>query len=333
MKLGTALGDSFKTYFKKPLLFSGIYAAAMLLLIVFNLILLPSGALVALPLALMTGDVAAIFSIAGLLFLLYLAVAIITGALSLGGMIKASSEVVGGHKTTIIDCLKFAFGLIKDYIILGLRVFWYSLAWVLILVMILLPLISGMFGAKANAQAPGDMPAEYAQMMEDLSQLEGMDNSEALQALRNMDFNSMASYGTYDFTPGLMANPLFAIIFLVLLVIVIYRSLQVVFSFYIFYDDPKMGTKAALEKSIKIMKGNIWRLIGYLIVFGLIIGVASGIITSVLLDPIAKALSSGFQGFIMWQMILGFVLAAVVAPITILFYYVTYKGWSKEHGH
>lgn len=333
MKLGTALGDSFKTYFKKPLLFSGIYAAAMLILIIFNIIILPSGALAALPLALMTGNVAAILSMAGLLFLLYLAIAIVTGALSLGGMIKASSEVVGGHKTSIMECLKFAFGLIKDYIILGLRVFWYSLAWVLILVMILLPLLGGLFIAKANAQGPGDMPAEYAQMMEELSNLPGMDNPEALQALQDMDFDSMASYGAYDLTPGFMANPLFGIIFLVLLVVVIYRSLQVTFSFYIFYDDPKMGTKAALEKSLKLMKGNIWRLIGYALVFAIIIGIASGIVSAVLLDPIARALSSGIQGYFIWQMIMQFVLASVVAPIAILFYFVTYKGWSKEHGH
>ncbi len=333
MKLGTALGDSFKTYFKKPLLFSGIYAAAMLILIIFNIIILPSGAVAALPLALMTGNVAAILSMAGLLFLLYLAIAIVTGALSLGGMIKASSEVVGGHKTSIMDCLKFAFGLIKDYIILGLRVFWYSLAWVLILVMILLPLLGSLFSAKANAQAPGNMPTEYNQMMQDLNNIQGMDNPEALQALQNMDYNSMASYGTYNFTPGFMANPLFGIIFLVLFVIVIYRSIQVGFAFYIFYDDPKMGTKAALEKSIKIMKGNIWRLIGYSIVLLLILGIASGIVSAVLLDPIARALSGGIQGYFIWQMILQFILAAIIAPILVLFYFVTFKGWSKEHGH
>jgi len=286
--------------------------------------------------AVMLGDVGAILSVAGLLFLLYIAVAIVTGALSLGGMIKASSEVVSGHKTTIMDCLKFAFGLIKDYIILGLRVFWYSLAWVLILAMILLPLLGNAFSGTANAQAPGEMPAEFMEMMEELESMEGMQGMEALGALEDMDFDAMGSYdytGTYDMTPTFMTNPIFGLIFLALFIVVIYRSLQVIFAFYIFYDDPKIGTKAALEKSIKLMKGNMWRLIGYLIVFGLIIGVASGIITSVLLDPIAQALSSDINGFLMWQMILGFVLAAVVGPLTILYYYVTYKGWTKEHGH
>lgn len=335
MKLGTALSDSFKTYFKKPLLFSGIYVAAMLVLIIFNFIILPTGALMVVP-AVMLSDVGAILSVAGLLFLLYIAVAIVAGALSLGGMIKASSEVVAGHKTTIMDCLKFAFGLIKDYIILGLRVFWYSLAWVLILVMILLPLLANAFSGTANAQAPGEMPAEFMEMMEELEAMEGMEGMEALESMEAMDFDfdGMAEYRS-NMNPGFMAmtNPIIAIIFLAFLVVVIYRSLQVIFAFYIFYDDPKIGTKTALEKSIKLMKGNMWRLIGYLIVFGLIIGVASGIITSVLLDPIARALSSDINGFLMWQMILGFVLAAVVGPLTVLYYYVTYKGWTKEHGH
>jgi len=331
MKLGTALGDSFKTYFKKPLLFSGVYVAAMLVLIIFNIILLPSGALLTLPMALASGDVMAILSVAGLLLLLYIAVSIVTGALSLGGLIKASSAVYGGHKTTIMECLKFAFGKIWDYVILGLRVFWYSLAWVLILVMILLPLLLNAFSGTASAQAPtGEMPAEFAELMEDLEALEGMEGMEGLEMMDDFDFDSMAGYGSYDMTPSFMANPLVGIVFLVLFVFVIYRSLRAMFAFYVFFDDPKVGTKGALEKSLKITKGNVWRLIGYLIVFGLIIGIGSGIVSGVVLTPLARAIAGDLQSLMMWQMIFQFLLAAVVGPLAILFYYITYKGWSKE---
>jgi hypothetical protein len=320
MKLGTALSDSFKTYAKKPLLFSGIYVAAMLILIIFNVILVPSGALLTVPAAIMTGDAGAIIGFAGLLFLIYIAVAIVAGALSLGGMIKASSEVYAGHKTTIMDCLKFAFNRVWDYIILGLRVFWYSLAWVLILIMIIAPFF---LNGTANAQAPaGEMPAELQEMMQELEGMEGM------EALESMDFEAMTAYGIE--TPGYMNNPILGIIFLVLGIIVIYRLLRAVFAFYVYFDNPKIDTKKALEESLKITKGNIWRLIGYLIVFGLIIGIGSGIISSVILDPLARALSGNMEALVMWSLVLEFILAAVVAPITILFYYVTYKGWSKE---
>jgi hypothetical protein len=336
MKLGTALGDSFKTYFKKPLLFSGIYIAAMLVLIIFNIILLPSGALLAFPMALASGDVMALLSIVGLLMLLYIVVSIVTGALSLGGLIKASSAVYGGHKTSIMECLKFAFNKIWDYIILGLRVFWYSLAWVLILAMIILPLLLNAFSGTASAQAPtGEMPVEFAEMMEGFEALEGMEGMEGLEALEGLgemdfDFDSMAGYDSYNMAPGFMANPLVGIVFLVLLVLVIYRSLRALFSFYILFDDPQIGTKEALEKSLKITKGNIWRLIGYLIVFGLIVGIGSAIISGVILDPLANAFSSTLSGYATWSMILQFILAAVITPLAILFYYITYKGWSKE---
>ncbi len=316
MKLGTALSDSFKTYAKKPLLFSGIYIAATLILIIFNAILVPS-ALLTVVTAVMNGDLGALFGLAGLLFLVYIAVAIVAGALSLGGLIKASSEVYAGHKTTIMECLKFALNRVWDYIILGLRVFWYSLAWVLILVMIIAPFF---LNSTANAQTPTDqMPEEFQEMMQGLEGMEGM---------QDMDYEAMTSYAMA--TQGYMDSPILGIILFVLGIIVIYRLLRAVFAFYIYFDNPKIDTKKALEDGLKITKGNIWRLIGYLIVFGLIIGIASGIITGFIIDPLARAVSGTTEGLIMWQMILQFILAAIVAPITVLFYYVTYKGWSKE---
>ncbi|MFC1810125.1 glycerophosphoryl diester phosphodiesterase membrane domain-containing protein [Patescibacteria group bacterium] len=323
MKLGTALGGSFKTYFKKPLLFSGVYVAAMLVLIIFNAILIPSGILLSIPMALFGGDLMAFVSLMGLVFLLYIAVSIIVGALSLGGMIKASSAVYGGQKITIMECLKFAFSRVWDYVILGLRVFWYSLAWVLILLMILVPLL-GFAGGTANAQGT-EIPAELAEFMDSY-------DAEGLAAMEAMDFSGFES-GDFDFTPAFMSNPIVGLVFLVLFVFVIYRSLRAMFSFYVLFDDPKIGTKEALEKSLKITKGNIWRLIGYLIVFGLVIGIISGVVMGVILTPIARALAGSMEALVIWQLIFNFIVAAVLAPISVLFYYIVYKGWSKEHGH
>lgn len=280
-----------------------------------------------LPMALFGGDLMALVSLVGLVFLLYIVVSIVVGALSLGGMIKASSAVYGGGKITIMECLKFAFSRVWDYVILGLRVFWYSLAWVLILVMILVPLL-GFAGGTANAQST-EMPAELAEYMESFEDLEGM---EALAELEAMDFSGFESYD-YDFTPGFMSNPIVGIILLVLFVIVVYRSLRAMFSFYVLFDDPQISTKEALKKSLKITKGNIWRLIGYLIVFGLIIGIISGVLMGVILTPLARAFAGSMEALVVWQLIFNFLVAAVLAPISVLFYYITYKGWSKEHGH
>jgi hypothetical protein len=203
--------------------------------------------------------------------------------------------------------------------------------------MILLPLLLNVFSGTANAQAPtGEMPAEFAEMMEGLEALEGLDafDSEGLEALEDlgaMDFDYSEAYGTTTgFNSAALAFPFLGIVYLVFLLIVIYRSLRAVFAFYIFFDDPKLGTKGALEKSLKITKGNILRLIGYLIVFGLVVGIGSAIISSVILNPLANAFSSTLSGYATWSMIFQYILAAVVGPIAILFYYITYKGWSKE---
>lgn len=347
MKLGNTVSGMFKTYLKKPLLFSGIHLAISVPLLILEMVIL-TGSFFLLFGAIMTGDVAAIFSVGGILALIFLVISVIAGALILGGLIRATDKVYSGEKVSLVECLSYAFSKVWAYVVLGLRVFWYSLAWVLILAMIILPILMTVFTAGPGGQAtafpetayaqviqPGDQPLDIVDALpEDFDfDIEGLEELqkeleaelEGLPGDFDFDFESgfsgdMTSY----LSPFAVYGPILSIIFLVLLVLVIYRSLKAALSFYILFDEEKIGTKQALDKSIALMKGNLWRFIGYWIVLVVILavfGIAYQFVSNIVMSVLDYSIVAS---------ILLLIYNAIVAPLTIIFVFLFYKGLRKE---
>jgi hypothetical protein len=337
MTLGTALSGMWKLYTKKPFVFSGIYLLVMVPVTIINMLLLVYSSPFFM-LSVMTGNLGAILSVAGILWLIYLIISIVAGVLTLGGVIRATDRLFSKKTVTIGESLSYAFSRIWAYIILALRVFWYSLAWILILFMILYPVVATAITGNGNV---AENSTAYAQTMQDMQiDLEGLPQTEeeALEFLREQgvpeevfqegfEGDMPYAYGS----PVMTMSPLYSIIVLILGIIVFIRALKAFFSFYILFDEESISTKDALDKSIQVTKSNLWRIIGYAIVIGLILGIASGIVNAVMgsiLMSIINTMSTFSIVWVIWTVILG----AVMYPLPIIYFFLFYKGLRKEKG-
>lgn len=306
MKLGDALGGMFKTYFKKPLLFSGIYVLVNLVMLVLNILLF--GGMYT---SMMTGDMAqslAFFSVTMIIFfVIFFIVGIVVEAITLGGLIKATASVLENKKITIIEAIKYAFSRVWDYIKLLFRVIWYTGVWLFILIpgafaIINTLLVSGL----GNAQLIGadDTPSMLAEST-------GM------------------TVGSYAGSAFGILNMLLGLAAIVIFVIVIIRGVKAVFAFYSLFDSEKTTPKAALEESIKLSKGNWWRILGYAIILGLIFAVIDYVFQGFILMPILNSMSN-YTTVLYTQVIITFIYTAIIMPMPIIYFYIFYKGLQKE---
>lgn len=322
MKLGEAVSGMFKTYAKKPLLFSGIVLAVNIPLVLLETFLFSSVAAVAV-LAIASGSYGALFSVAGIGALVWLVISIVAGVLLLGGTIRAVSYVTQGKSVDILGCLSYAFKRVMDYVVLSLRIFWYSLAWVLILMFVLLPFIAGsMISSTASAQTLDFDPAAFESLMED-----GM--MDDLAPYMDTDIEGTVRANVQDFTPFLKMSPIFGLVYLVVLIIVIVRLLKTFFAYYILFDNESITTKDALKQSIKLTKGNLWRIIGYSIILGFIFSILSYLYGVIIINTVV-GMFSGDAVFIVNAVLLA-LFAAVTIPMGTIYYYLFYKGVRKEN--
>lgn len=325
MTLGEALSGMLKLYAKKPFVFSGIYLAVMVPVTILNflLVLYSSPFMV---LNILSGDWGAILGLIGILWILYFIVTIVAGVLTLGGVIRAAQKAFDDKKTTIGESISYAFKRIWAYIILALRVFWYSLAWVLLLFVILYPIVASMMirGAPGGVDISQN-PTAYAQMMqfEDLDELDQFyEMFEEFPQFQG-DAGAMSTF--------LAAGRLFLILFLILLVVVFIRALKAFFAFYILFDEESISTKDALKKSIELTKHNLWRIIGYTIVIGLLLGIASGILNSMVARMFGISMNAFGEvspAYFVWTLLL----SSIMYPLSIIYYFVFYKGIRREKG-
>jgi hypothetical protein len=306
MTVGKALKEMFATYGKKPLLFSGIYLVVMLPLFIIQF-LVGAGVIFG---GLAAGNFSSMIGI-GIVYIIFMIVlGFVAGVLFFGGTIRAVDKVREGKSAGFGECLSYAFGKIWAYLGLVLRVFWYSLAWLFVLLIILWPVVMSIFAASmGTANAQGLIDASDSPSM--ISQ-EGLSNLNGLSSLLSG------------------AGLIFGLAFLVLLVIVIIRSLKAMFSFYFLFDEDKITTKDALKKSIELTKGNLWRIIGYWLVISILIGLVSWVITSIV-GPGYDYTTGTYQASTTY-MIVSFIFQAIVSPMVLIYYFVFYKGLRKEKG-
>jgi hypothetical protein len=156
---------------------------------------------------------------------------------------------------------------------------------------------------------------------EDLAEFERMMDESRMAFDRFENYQGMGQFGAF--------TNLFMLVYFVLWLIVFIRFLQAIFSFYILFDEEKIDSKKALEKSIKITQGNLWRIIGYSIVIGLLMILIGGV-----LGWIGLNIYSAFTdtAFIIVNIIINLVVGSILMPLPVIFYYIFYKGLRKEKG-
>lgn len=331
MTLGNALSGMFKTYFKKPLLFSGIYLIVMLPVAILQLFTTST----ALYLILVSGNISSILSVAGMFLLILIVVNFIAGVLTLGGIIKATSGVLNNTQAKIGECLGYAFKKIGAYLMLSLRVFFYSLAWLLILLAIIGPMVisaSAIRSAGAVLINPEDVPSSVGGIQE----IPSMYIPEGMPVEYESLFNQQMPNSTSSFTsfiPTTYATGglgmVFGAVMLVLFVIVIIRSLKAAFSFYVLFDEENISSKDALKKSIAITKGNLWRIIGY----GFILSIVMALISSVfdyITGGILGSIDITTTTYTIVSVALTLIVGSILMPMPVIYFFVFYRGLTQE---
>lgn len=312
--LGDVLKGSFSLYFKNPFLFSGIYTIVMLPVAIINGIFI-SGALATLLLGLQFGDFASLLGTGGLLLLIAIAVSFIGGLLTLGGTIRVTDNMYEGRKVGLGEALSYAFKKAGTYILLGLRVFWYVFKWVLLLIIIYMIAMALLNTLAARGIA--ETFTVYAQMIQPGDQPGIISAAPA---------GPMGGYRTMM----MLSSISLMVLNVAIAVVAIIFSLKAAFSFYILFDEENITSKAALKKSLELTKGNLWRIIGYGIVIGLIIGVISYALMYVF-GLITNAISYG-TAYNIVSVLLTLVHGAIIFPIPVIFFFLFYKGIRKEKG-
>ena len=189
------------------------------------------------------------FWVIGAVYMLLLSIA---GLLMAVSLVKAASAVRRGEVVSMMDCVSYGFANLWDVVCLGARVGWYVFKWVLPVILVLVA---------------------YAIFNTFYSIMPGFDIASAASLING---NPLAEFGEamnqYQ-TMG-YANYLLSGLGLIAAVMAVYfgivRGTKSAFAFYAFVEDGLKG-KAALDKSIEIVKGRFWKVFGYCFFAGLLL--------------------------------------------------------------
>jgi len=328
MNIDATIKKMFQLYSKKFALFAGIVL------------------LVNIPLYLLTTYVIVPYFPIWLTLILNIVLAILAGVLTLGGMIYAADKVTAGKTPTIVECYQFALGKVWQYIVLFFRIIWYTWAWILILILLIMAvsgtvMMSGAMNSFASTDtayaqgmiAPGDMPAGMdMEAMMDMDEMMEMYGDFDYDYSGSMDFGGIESYGGMgmpSFNPmsmlggGGVLGLILGLAFIVIGIIVAIRSVRVIFAYYSLFSDNNKDSKAALDESIKLAKGNWWTILGYAIMAGLVmmlVIIALGIVAGIL---------GAIIGNLHFMLFLNALIQAIAFPLPILFYYTFYHNMKK----
>lgn len=322
MNIDATIKKMFNLYKEKPVLFGGL----VLLLNV--------------PYYLLATYVLAPYLPIWLFLIVNIAAGLLIGLLTLGGLIHAADNTTAGKEVSIIECYKFAFPKLWQYIVLFFRIIWYTWAWVLILLVIIMGFTSAsMVSELIEPFAATDTAYAQSDMM-DFSDFEGM------EGLEDFDFDSMGDFdfdttGSMDLgsfsgmnrgglpnfgallTGGGILSIILGLAFIVVLVLVVIRSVRTVFSYYSLFGDAKTDSKAALAESIKLAKGNWWTIVGFALMAGFVM-----VLVTIALGIVAGLLFAIFPN-IHFMLIVNMVIQSIVLPLPILFYYTFFNNMKK----
>ncbi len=316
INIDATIKKMFNLYKKKPVLFGGL----VLLLNV--------------PYYLLATYVMVPYFPIWLYLIVNIALGLLIGLLTLGGLIHAADKTTDGKEVSIIECYKFALPKLWQYIVLFFRIIWYTWAWVLIVLLIIMGFTSAAM-IENVAETFVSTDTAYAQSDFDFSDFEGMEGFEDFDfdfdTTGSMDFGSMGggygnSYGGGMpdlgglLTGGGILSLILGLAFLVVLVLVVIRSVRTVFSYYALFADEKTDSKAALADSIKLAKGNWWTIVGYALIAGFVM-----ILVTVVLGIVAGLLFAIFPN-LHFMLILNMVIQSVVLPLPVLFYYTFFNN-------
>lgn len=327
MNIDATIKKMFQLYKQKPVLFAGIVL------------------LVDIPLYLFTTYVMLPYFPIWLSLILNIVLAILAGILTVGGLIHAAGKVSEGKDANIMECYQFALGKTSQYIVLFFRILWYTWAWVLILIMILFAVTNTAFMSIGMNPSFASTNTAYAQGMIDSGDFDMDAFNEAMAELESMDYDS---YGDFDYTGsmnfggmnsygsgiGMPFNPasmlmgggilnlILMLAFIVIGIFVLIRSVRVVFAYYSLFASSN-DSKAALEESIKLAKGNWWTILGYALVAAfvmLLVIIGLGIVAGIL---------GAIIGNVHFMVFLNIIVQAIALPLPILFYYTFYHNMKK----
>jgi len=339
LKFTELVSGSFKLYLKKPVLFASIFISVMLPAAIINY-LIYGGTSSQLE-SMQTGDFGFLIGIGSLVFLLSIVISFITGLLTFGGVVRATDGIVENRQVSLGDSLSYAFKKIRDYFVLGLRVFWYVSKWALLLVAVFLIIIALMNTFRqSGAISSVDSNTAYAQMIdpgdtptvisaEDIEGFEGMqlfDESSGLPENLELpeDFHFIIqALGQWSMLFGLLLIPIVIIVF--------YRTFRSTFSFYILFDQENISSKDALETSLKLTKGMVGRIFWYMFLFTIVVAIISSIILAIA-NIILGIVAPGTLVFTVLETVLALIQGAIIMPIGTIFVYLFYKGVRGEKG-
>ncbi|MBU1992166.1 MAG: hypothetical protein ABH856_03595 [Patescibacteria group bacterium] len=217
-------------------------------------------------------------------------------------MIAAIIHLIQVKKTKFQDAIAFGFKNLWRMIKTALYVLWYTLSWlVLVLIGGLVVYIINIFATFAAEEKLkiNTSPEELRETVE-----------------------RVIATSAEGYTLTIIG--IFAVAILITFIIATIRSVRATFSYYALFEGAKVKTIQAVKNSVKAVKGNWWLVLWY----GIAISILVSIVMVVVDEAVARLLAN-FEYKDATEHLLSLVLTAVFLPIVIVFQYVLYRELKK----
>ena len=207
-----------------------------------------------------------------------------------GAMLRACGESESGN-ATVGKSFSFSWGRFWQGIVLSLRIFYYTMAWIGLLLCVLFLVAIAIAGAMRGAST-------------------GMGEQ----------FINQTQVSTGLGLIGLVA----ICVLIVVAIVAIIRNLKAVFAFPLFFNDEKITPKEALDKSIKLSEGITGTIFVNYLLMGLLFAVIGGIYGGVVAQgaiaflPMQSGFSGTFSSVQQMQIQLDQVLSVLTLPLMVV---------------
>lgn len=217
-------------------------------------------------------------------------------------MIAAIIHLMKSKKAKFLESLSFGLKNLGRLVLAALYVLWYTLGWVMVLII-------------------GFLTAEFLAKFSKYGLTAVLGSKVEIDPMRET-VASVIQEMSVGYFGGIN---LFLIIFgIVIMFVVIYRSIRATFTYFALMDEAKTGIKGAVKKSVEAVEGNFWRVFLYLLALSLVISVIMGIISLA-----AAKLVADTQFAEQIKALVAVILTGILVPLVITFEYHLYKALKK----
>lgn len=217
-------------------------------------------------------------------------------------MVAAVIHLVKSKNAKFLGSIFFGLKNSGRLVLAALYVLWYTLGWILILIM-------------------GFLTAEFLAKFSKYGLAAVLGTKVEVDPMRETVANVIQ-----EMSAGYFGGiNLFLIVFgIVIMFVVIYRSIKATFTYFALMDEAKTGIKDAVKKSVEAVQGNFGRVLLYLLALSLTVSAIMGVI-----GLAAEKLVADMQFAEQINMLVAVILTGVLVPMVITFEYHFYKALKK----